>query len=341
MTKKFLLTASAAALAGAALLSVAAAATQQNGPAQLSGGAQNHSGDRIEIENFVGRIEIRTGGSGDITVAMTNPGGHVDDPQISEAGSTVRIDGGLRLRNTNCNTRNNTMSIGLNRGPRRSIDEYPSLVITAPASVALELSDSAFMGSAGDLGEIDVSMNSCGRFDIGDVHSDARIRINGSGDITTRSIGGAADIGINGSGDITTGDIGREVSVSINGSGDVQTGDVTGDADIHINGSGDVGFGRVAGLSVGISGSGDVEAASMNGAFASRISGSGDIAIHGGRAQPFEASISGSGDIAFRGTAVDLVVRENGGGDVSISEIEGSVNWTRNGRTVLRVGDSR
>ncbi|MFY0638996.1 GIN domain-containing protein [Maricaulis maris] len=333
MKKTILLATSAAAMVGMALVSMSA------GAAQLSGAAQSYSGDRLEIENFVGRIEIRTGSSDSISVAMTNAGGHVADPSVSDSGSTVRIDGGLSLRRTNCNTRNDTMTIGLNGGRRHNIDEYPSLVITAPASLALELSDSAFIGSAGDMRTVDINMSSCGRFDLGDIDEDARIRISGSGDITAGTIGGDTAISINGSGDITTRAIARNADVSINGSGDVVTGDVGGDADVNINGSGDVEFGRVAGLSVGVSGSGDVEAASMDGAFHSRISGSGDIAVHGGRAQPFEASISGSGDIAFGGTAVDVVVRENGGGDVSISEIEGSVNWTRNGRTVLRVGD--
>ncbi|WP_323763213.1 GIN domain-containing protein [Maricaulis sp.] len=333
MTKPILL-ATGAAIAGIALFSISAGASLQAGP------SGSYDADRLEIENFVGRIEIRTGTSDTITVAMTNTGGHVDDPAISQSGSTVRIDGGLRLRNTNCRTRNNTMSIGLNRGNRHSIDEYPSLVITAPASLALELDDSAYMGTAGDLGSADLSMNSCGRLDVGDIAGEARVAINGSGDITTGSIGEAAQISINGSGDIETGPIARSVSVSINGSGDVLTHDVGGDADVSINGSGDVEFGGVAGLAVRISGSGDVEAASLNGAFSARINGSGDIAVHGGRAQPFEAYIGGSGDISFGGTAVDLVVRENGGGDVSISEIEGNVNWTRNGRTVLRVGDA-
>ncbi|WP_297733370.1 DUF2807 domain-containing protein [uncultured Maricaulis sp.] len=333
MKKTILFATSAAAMVGMALVSMSAGATQ------LSGAAQSYSGDRLEIENFVGRIEIRTGSSDTISVAMTNSGGHVADPSVSDSGSMVRIDGGLSLRRTNCNTRNNTMTIGLNRGERHNIDEYPSLVITAPASLALELSDSAFVGSAGDLRTVDINMSSCGRFQLGNIDEDARVRISGSGDINTGMIGGEAAISINGSGDVTTRDIARNADVSINGSGDVITGNVGGDADVNINGSGDVEFGRIAGLSVGVSGSGDVEAESMNGAFHSRISGSGNIDVHGGRAQPFEVSISGSGDIAFGGTAVDLVVRENGGGDVSISEIEGSVHWTRNGRTVMRVGD--
>jgi len=333
MTKPILL-ATGAAIAGIAFFSMTAGASLQ------ADAVGSYDAERLEIENFVGRIEIRTGSADTITVAMSNTGGHVDDPAVSHSGSTVRIDGGLRLRNTNCRTRNDTMSIGLNRGSRHNIDEYPSLVITAPASLALELDDSAYLGTAGDLGSADLTMNSCGRLDVGDIAGEARVAINGSGDITTGSIGTGAHISINGSGDIETGMIGGDVNVSINGSGDVLTEDVDGDADVRINGSGDVEFGRVAGLAVGISGSGDVEAASLNGAFSARINGSGDIAAHGGRAQPFEAYIGGSGDISFGGTAVDIVVRENGGGDVSISEIEGSVNWTRNGRTVLRVGDA-
>jgi len=81
-----------------------------------------------------------------------------------------------------------------------------------------------------------------------------------------------------------------------------------------------------------------VEAQSLNGAFDTRISGSGDVQVHEGRAEPFEASINGSGDIRFGGTAVNVTVRETGGGDIHIDEIEGNVNWRRNGRTVLRVG---
>jgi putative autotransporter adhesin-like protein len=333
MTKTFLLS-TGAALAGLALFSVAASATQ------LAGAPQSYSGTALEIENFVGRIEIRTGSADTVSVAMTNTGGHVDDPVVSDAGGTVRIDGGQRLRNVSCNTRNNTTTIGLNRGQRHNIDEYPSLVITAPASLALELENSAFIGQAGDLGSLTMNMRSCGRFTAGDVAGDVRLRISGSGDVTTSSIGGRAWIDINGSGDVVTGSVGDEVSIEISGSGDVLTGDVSGDAEVEINGSGDVAFGSVAGLAVNVSGSGDVEAASVNGAFSARISGSGDIEVHGGRAEPFEASVHGSGDIAFGGTAVNLTVRENGGGDISVEAIEGSVNWTRNGRTVMRVGNA-
>ena len=66
----------------------------------------------------------------------------------------------------------------------------------------------------------------------------------------------------------------------------------------------------------------------------------GDVLVRGGRAEPFEAYINGSGDIAFRGTAVNVTVRESGGGDVEIRDIEGSIDWRRNGRSILRVGST-
>ena len=320
-----------ATLVGIGALSMAASAQ--------SGAGQSYSGDHVRVENFIGRIEVRTGGS-DIRVEIRNPGDAAEDPVARSTGQGVTVDGGQSMRNLNCRTRNDDIRIG--RFMRtRSIDEYPVLVITAPDTITFELDDAAFIGEAGDLGALDLSMNSCGRFEAGAIAEDADIRINGSGDVTVAGIGGRADIAINGSGDVITGDIGGPVSVGINGSGDVETGDVSGDSDVGINGSGDVEFGRVAGLSVDISGSGDVEAARMDGAFLADINGSGDIVVRGGRAEPFEADISGSGDIGFAGTAVNVRVRQNGGGDIDIGELEGSIDWRRDGRTVLRSGGSK
>lgn len=304
-----------------------------------TGDARSFSGDRVRVENFIGRIEIRPGGS-DIRVEIRNPGDVVDDPVARSAGNGVTVDGGQRVRNLNCRNRNGDIRIGRFM-TSHSIDEYPLLVITAPDTIVFELEDSAFVGEAGDLGGLDLSMNSCGRFEAGAIGGEARLRINGSGDVIVEDVRGGADISINGSGDVELGDIGDDADISINGSGDVEAGNVTGDSTVDINGSGDVDFGRVTGLDVDISGSGDVSADSMNGAFSARIGGSGDVIVRGGRAEPFEASINGSGDISFAGTAVNVRVRESGSGDIHIGELEGSVDWRRNGRTVLRSGTGK
>ncbi|WP_417471171.1 GIN domain-containing protein [Maricaulis sp.] len=330
MTRKSALIAGTAfAMASLALIANAATAQDQG---------QSYSADTVSIENFIGRVEIRTGDAAGVSVSITNPGGLVEDPQLRETGAGLAIDGGQSIRNLNCNVRNGVIRIGRRWSGQHEISEYPLLTITAPASLALQLRDAAFQGTAGDLGSLDLEMSSCGNFETGDIAHDVDVNINGSGDLTTRNIGGDVDIGINGSGDVVLGDVAGMMDVGINGSGDVRVADVTGHTDVGINGSGDVEFGNIAGLEIRISGSGEVEAHTMNGPFSARIGGSGDIAIQGGRAEPFEVSINGSGDVRFGGTAVNVTVRETGGGDVSIEEIEGSVDWRRNGRSVLRVG---
>lgn len=333
MTRKSALIAGTA-FALASLAAIATAATAQDQ-------GHNYSADTVSIENFIGRVEIRTGDSAEVSVSITNPGDLVEDPQLRQTGTSLAIDGGQSIRNLNCNTRNGTIRIGRRWSGQHEISEYPLLTITAPASLALRLHDAVFQGTSGDLGSLDLAMNSCGRFETGAIAHDVDISINGSGDITTRNIGGDVEIGINGSGDVVLSDVAGTVDVGINGSGDVRVADVSGKAEVGINGSGDVEFGSIAGLEIRISGSGDVEARTMNGPFSARIGGSGDIAVHGGRAEPFEVSINGSGDVSFGGTAVNVTVRESGGGDVNIHEIEGTVDWRRNGRSVLRVGDTQ
>lgn len=328
---------SALVFAGAAAAASTAMSTTTKAAAFQSGG-QSYDSDAVRIENFIGRVEIRNGSSDAVTVSISNSGEHVSDPDITTDGNTLAIDGGESMRRLNCNSRNNRVRIGRNRMNMHPIEEYPLITITAPASLALELRDSAFVGEAGNLGSLDLSISSCGDFEAGDVANEASIRIGGSGDVVIGEVGAGLDVRISGSGDVDLDGAGGDTDISISGSGDVTVGDVDGDVDIGINGSGDVEFGDIGGLSVQVSGSGDVSADSVNGAFGARINGSGDIRVSRGRAEPFEATISGSGDIYFGGTAVDVVVNESGSGDVEINELDGSVNWRRNGRTILRAG---
>tara|TARA_R110000868_G_scaffold57591_2_gene177774 strand:- start:954 stop:1955 length:1002 start_codon:yes stop_codon:yes gene_type:complete len=333
MQRKTMLITGTAILA-ASLSLIAHAATAQTG-------GQTYQASAISIENFIGRVEIRTGSSSQISVSISNPGDLVEDPTLQQTGSRLAIDGGQSMRNLNCNIRNEQMSIGRGRFTRHPIADYPVLTITAPESIALHLEESAFQGETGALGALDLSMDNCGRIETGAIAHDVNLSINGSGDVTTAGIGGDVNVDINGSGDVVLGNVSGIADIDINGSGDVRFGDVTGDSTVDINGSGDVAFGTIAGLAVRISGSGDIEAASMNGAFSARINGSGDIAVRDGRAEPFDVYVGGSGDVSFGGTAVNVTVRESGSGDVDIRSVEGSIDWRRNGRQVMRVGETR
>ena len=338
-TKTTLIATSALVIAGVAGL---ANASTNASAVVLQGGERFAGADAVRIENFAGRVQIQTGGSGEVTVAVSNPGGHVDTPAVATAADgTVVVDGGLNMRRMRCNSRNNRYQVWEQGESRESLDEYPMLTITAPADLALKIERSLFVGTAEDMGSMDIGMSKCGRFEAGNVAGDADIGISGSGDVRLQNVGGTADIGISGSGDVFMGTVGGMMDIGISGSGDVEAGSVDGDVEIGISGSGDVELGDVQSLSIRISGSGDIAADNMNGAFNAGISGSGDIRVRGGQAQPFEARINGSGDIDFGGTATNVTVNENGSGDVEINEIEGSINWRRHGRTVLRTGNSR
>lgn len=337
-TKTTLIATSALVIAGVAGL---ANASTNSSAIVLQGGERFAGADAVRIENFAGRVQIQTGGSGEVTVAVSNPGGHVSTPSVNAVGDAVVIDGGLNMRRMRCNSRNNRYQVWEQGESRESLDEYPMLTITAPVDLALEIERSLFVGSAEDLGSMEIGMSKCGRFEAGHVAGDADIGISGSGDVRLQNVGGTADIGISGSGDVFMGSVGGMMDIGISGSGDVEAGSVDGDVEIGISGSGDVELGDVQSLSIRISGSGDIVADNMNGAFNAGISGSGDIRVRGGQAQPFEARINGSGDIDFGGTATNVTVNENGSGDVEINEIEGSINWRRHGRTVLRTGNSR
>jgi hypothetical protein len=327
--QNFLVTAAAIGL-GLAAVSVTAVAQP---------GSSDYSADAVSIENFIGTVEVRTGSSSRISLSITNPGEVAEDPQVNQSGNTLLIDGGQQLRGLNCNSRNGHMRFGRNWRSGHDIEEYPTLVITAPADLALAMRNSAFSAQTGALGSLDLAVRSCGNFNSEDIAGEVNLRISGSADVTTGSVGGDANVQISGSGDVIFDGISGSTMLAISGSGDVETGDVGGSAEVDINGSGDIKFGRINDLDLHISGSGDVDVGSINGAFETRVSGSGDVQVASGRAEPFEVSINGSGDIRFGGTAVNVTVRESGSGDVHIEEIEGSVDWRRNGRTVLRVGN--
>ena len=325
-----------ALLVTGALVALGVTATTAIASSQPAG--ESYSGDTLVVRGFIGRIEIDTTAGGDVSVAIDEGRNIVERPELETRNDRVVIDGGQDMSGLQCQSRNGQYRLGRRWGDKHDIEDYPTLRISAPASLHLDIADSAFVAEAGDLGSLDLTVNSCGDFRAGDVAGDARVRINGSGDVDAGEIGGATLISINGSGDVSLGDLQDGVDINISGSGDVALGDITRAAEININGSGDVTFGRVAGLDIDVSGSGDVTARHLEGPFDARINGSGDIEIYDGRAEPFQVSVNGSGDIEFGGTAVNLRVNENGSGDVSVDDIEGTVEWRRHGRTVLRVG---
>ena len=297
-----------------------------------AGSAQSFNSSSLDVRNFIGRIEIREA-NGPILVNVEGGASDIDAPSISESGGVVRVDGGHAMRNMNCTTRNGNISVRQGwRGERRPLSDYPTLVISAPSSLALHVERTLFVGEAGNLGSLDLDFDHCGSFAAGDVAGDASIDIDGSGDVRIGMVGGMAEFEIDGSGDLISEGISGSAELGIDGSGDITTGDIGGSVRIGIDGSGDIETGRVNGAEINIDGSGNTVLASVAGGVNIGIDGSGDVVIGEGRAQPFHVEIDGSGDVRFNGEAVDLHVEIDGSGDVRVQQSSGSYYWREHGR---------
>lgn len=128
------------------------------------------------------------------------------------------------------------------------------------------------------------------------------IHIQGSGDVTVKSLTHVHDL-----------------DIQIQGSGDVDLTGSMAKASVSIAGSGDVTFkgGSAQALDVRTSGSGDVEAKDLTAKVVNvHTSGSGDatVTVDGG---PADFSTSGSGDIDWWGDAKTVQSHSSGSGDIS------------------------
>lgn len=278
--------------------------------------AQSYAAEALEIENFVGRVEIKTIAGDRVRVGMDAGAGIRDLPQVNLDDGVVRIFYSKRTRVRQCNVRGFDGDGGYNRkkvtiqlkGARKhKLADYPVLHIGVPAGTDLYASGGVIFGSADDLGSVDMTIQSCGDFRMGNVAGDLSVNINGSGDFWAGAVDGGIQARINGSGDIVTKSAGADARLRINGSGDIEVGDVR-----SVNAS--------------INGSGDIEVAQANGEVDLRINGSGDIEVNGGTAIPLQATIRGSGDIAFEGHASGVKVFISGSGDIVVGSFDGELD---------------
>jgi len=318
--------------------------------------AETFNADHVVIDRHIGRIEIITSPSATQIDVEIDPGaGIIDAPTVRLSGGAVRIEAARRFRSTSCRSRRNNVRFRVGSGGYHPVDDYPSVRITAPESLVLEISHGLVIGEAGNVAVANVSLNGCGDFALANIAGDAWLSVDGSGDIVAGDIGGEAELSVDGSGDIFvlatgparasidgSGDI-RLASVDgdlvadIDGSGDIRVGPVSGGLTAGVDGSGDIVIGPVSGgLIAGVNGSGDIRVDQIDGPFEADIDGSGDIAVDKGRASSFEARINGSGDIRFGGEAVDPRVWINGSGGVRLGSVQGSV--TSHGRHHIQIG---
>lgn len=310
----------------------------------------------VEIENFIGTVRVVEGAT--LDARIENSGETRAD--IRNSGGELAIDGGVSMRRVQCYGGWREQRVGRSRRDAKSFDDLPVLIITTPAPAAIELGESIVRAEMGDSSRLDIELSHCSSLSAGDVDTDARLAIRGSGNARIGEVGGALQAALSGSGALTARDIGETAELAVSGSGDVELGDVGSDMEIGISGSGHVRAGHVASLDASVSGSGNVEignapsgvhyaasgsgdlsvgatsdvhvrssgssnltVASMDGVLNVSSGGSGDIRIEQGRAISVEAVLAGSSDLWFGGTAEDVDLRISGGSDAYIRTVTG------------------
>jgi hypothetical protein len=298
--------------------------------ALLAGGAVLSDGQRaqardantatVNIENFIGRIEIETRpGPLRYTLAEGKGKGAALTPSARLDGASLTIAGDARLNRLSCRTRMGQMSVRAS-GDWVPSRDLPVLKVEAPVGAHLILKGGTVFGEVGNLGRSD-------------------IRIDGCGDLRLGDLGGGTQLILSGSGDGFAGKIDGPARIMLTGSGDLRIGDIAGPAEVGLMGSGDLVIGAVAGpLMLGLSGSGDVEITSVQDALDVRSSGSGDVKIHGGRVETAKISVSGSADAYFGGVAGTAHLTSSGSGDIAVRTVTGQVAKSRNGSGDIRVG---
>lgn len=330
----------------------------------------------LSIENFIGTIDVRTGDYDKITVT------DADGAPVTRKRGGVSIDGGETIKNANCKTSNLSANISIGKwtwkkrkGGYKDLEEYPTIIITAPENTHLIIDEAIIFGDVGNIGSADIQIRSCGDLEFANINGQVDLRIAGSGDVSMGN-GGVGDISIAGSGDFTALNM-DSVKIAIAGSGDVQVADISGSARATIAGSGDTEFGSVGGdfhyrgagsgdLDVGnidgnaeisTGGSGNVEIGRIEGDLSytsggsggldadyvggteltAKTGGSGTVEIDGGNITELYVQAGGSGSIRYDGKSVNAELYTNGSGSITVQEPSGRLRKRKHGSGSIRI----
>jgi hypothetical protein len=313
---------------------------------------RNYQAERLVIRDFIGTL----------TVITSEPGGdiavHVEARQSQMALLPMTLSGGeltIEWEGEPDRTRRWwEFWRGRWMADLNDLGRYPTLVVTVPADVEIEVENIIGEWTVGDRTGHLVFGAERGHGTIGATQT-AEIGITGDADVEIGPVSGQLDIAIAGSGNLI-GDTAGLAKIAISGSGGIALGNIAGPLAINVSGSGDATIGNAASAEIALSGSGrlrlatiadgfvlavegsgNVTAAAASGAVEMAVSGSGSVRIEGGRATSFEANISGSGSVRFAGTAVDPVANISGSGGLVLGAVEGDLtaNTTGSGRVEI------
>ena len=330
-------------LVAALLLTTLAACA---GSGEIVDSQQSYDADRLVIRDFIGTLTIvTTEAGGDINVEIEARQSQLDLLPIDVVGDDLVIawEGEPDRTRRWWEFWRGRWMVDLN-----DIDNYPTLTVTVPADLEIEVESMigfwtiddrtghlAFgadrgRGTIGTTETASIGVAGDAEVDLGVVARQLSVAIAGSGSVVGDSAG-AAEIAIAGSGDLQLGDIAGMVTIDIAGSGSARIGNAER-LEASLSGSGSLRLGDIGGAFVAaVQGSGSIAAVSASGAFEAAVSGSGSIRVDDGRAEPFEVAISGSGGVRFGGTAVNPSASISGSGGLILGRVEGDLDARTSG----------
>ncbi len=320
-----------------------------------------HANETILIEDFIGQVEVKTSNTSNIEITKKRRSGDVDFDASAEGLSiTGPFDEPDDRQCRGYYGRFSVSWFGRDKeegsfGGFEDLEDYPEIEISAPDDVEIVVRNSILFGSFGDVGSVDVNVDSCGDLIFGNVAGEARIKSSGSTDVSTKDVA-SVDARTSGSGDLTFGNIGsgeirtsgsgdidienaEKIIITTSGSGDIDLEDVSGSAEIKTSGSGDASIGTVdGGLIFSSSGSGDLDADEINTRLELRLSGSGDADIDDGNLDYLKIYAAGSSDVDFDGTTETADLSASGSSDIYVDRVTGSAQTEESRSADIKIG---
>ncbi len=327
--------------------------------------AQADPANELVIENFVGTINW-SNASGDIKITKQDneKGIRIYD------GDQFIIDGEIDvLKGAKCKGYYGSYDISLfgsrnNKGKfggYEDLEDYPILDVTLPKDTHLVIRNSiVFTDGSPDIASANLSLNHCGKVNLGDSAGDVFVEGRGASDLT---MGDANELRteMSGSGDIEAGAIGfvrlegrgsgdveiqqaTNVDIEMSGSGDFEIDKVVGSVIIEASGSGDFDIGDLEGsLDFQGSGSGDLSVDNIGGTGNNRVSlqrsGSGDVSINGGEISELYVRISGAVTVDIDATVKDATLKASGAADIYIDTVTGSLEQSKSGASDIKIDE--
>jgi hypothetical protein len=272
---------------------LASAAADLGGAAAWAGPAQIPA---VEIKDAVARVTVIPEHRTDIAIEIITYNRNLPLKVRTIRGRTV-IDGGLdggKIRGCDAQGPDRVVRVAaIGDVPLRDL---PHIVVRAPRDVDISAGGAVF-GAIGRARNVTLGSAGCGDWTVANVEQSLQINLAGSGDARTGAAG-VAKLRVTGSGDISTAAVRGRLDVDLAGAGNVRVRTMTGVLDVHMAGSGDVDVadGQATAMTVSMAGSGNVVFGGVADTLSARIAGSGDVKARQVRGQ-VRRNILGSGSV--------------------------------------------